>query len=326
METIELDKVKQLEEPTSLALGFFDGIHIGHRRILKKAKEIADKEGYKSGMFTFYRHPLETLKPGTSFYYLTTLEERKKIVEYMGLDYFIVLSFSKHVASMSPEDFINALLIRGMGARAVVVGTDYTFGKDRKGNVSLLKKRLEPRGIEVHVMDKVEIDNKKVGSTLIRKDIASGLIDDANKSLGRWYSMEGTVRGGNQRGRKLGVPTANLDLPREKVIPLEGVYCVFVLLEGKIYKGVGSVGSRPTFQEHHPTFEVHIMDFDGDIYGEKIRVFFVKKVRDIIKFDTPQDLVERIKFDINVCWNRLSQVSDKEMEANFKCCPGIKLM
>lgn len=326
MEIIELDKIERFEEPTSLALGFFDGIHIGHLRILEKAREIADEKGYKSGIFTFHCHPVEVLQPGFCFHYLTTLEEREKIIESIGLDYFVILPFSRDVASISPEDFIEDLIIDRLNARAVVVGKDYKFGRDACGNIELLKKKLESRGIEVHVMDEVLINDEKVGSTIIRNDITSGFIDHANRGLGRWYSMEGTVRSGNRRGRKLGAPTANLDLPTNKVIPPDGVYCVFVLLNGTLFKGVGSVGSRPTFGEYHPGFEVHIMDFTGDIYGEKIRVFFISKVRDIIKFDTAMDLVERIKIDIDICGDRLSRISGEEMEINFKYCPGIKLM
>ncbi|MCD4786460.1 MAG: bifunctional riboflavin kinase/FAD synthetase [Candidatus Eremiobacteraeota bacterium] len=326
MQIIELNKIRRLEGPTSLALGFFDGIHLGHRRILEKARRIAKEKGYQSGIFTFYRHPVEVLQPGFCFHYLTTLEEREKIIESLGLDYFLILPFSKEVKSISPEDFIENLIIGRLNARAVVVGKDYKFGRDAGGNIEMLKEKLEPRGIEVHVMDEVLIKNEKIGSTIIRNDITSGLIDHANKGLGRWYSIEGIVRSGNKRGRKLGIPTANLDLPDNKVIPPEGVYCVFALLNGKLFKGVGNMGSRPTFGEYHPTFEVHIMDFSGDIYGEKIRVFFVNKVRDIIKFDTAKDLVKRIKTDINICSERLSKISIGEMEINFKCCPGIKVM
>lgn len=321
MKVIELEKGVLIKEPTSLALGFFDGIHIGHRRLLEKARDIAQQKGYKSGILTFKRHPLEVLKPGFSFHYLTTMEEKMKIVESIGLDYFILMPFTKETADTSPEDFINKTLIENLNIKAAVVGNDYRFGKKAAGNTELLRQMLKPAGAEVHLVDFIQLDNDKVGSTQIRSDILKGSFFSANKHLGRWYSLEGEVITGEKRGRKLGVPTANLALPKDKIVPPEGVYCVYVLYNNKLYQGAGSIGSRPTFGQTSPSIEIHLLNFNSVIYGERIRVFFIKKVRDILKFDIVEDLTTQIKKDVEFCCGVFSEIPQKEKEDNFRCCP-----
>lgn len=329
MKIIELDKEVEIEGPTSLALGFFDGIHLGHRRILERAGNISRKKGWRSGILTFNRHPRELLLPDSHFHYLTTLAEREKIVDFIGLDYFIIMPFTREVANTGAGDFIDKILLKKLKARAVVVGYDYHFGKGAEGNVALLREKLEPLGVEVHVMGEIVLDHERVGSTQIRNDILKGAFDHANRSLGRWYSLEGRVIQGKRRGRELGIPTANLALPEEKVIPPEGVYCVLALHEGKIYRGVGNVGTRPTFGEYHPNIEIHLLDFNKHIYGDKLRIFFIRHIRDIIRFDSVSDLVERIKSDITFCREKFGEITPQEMEINFRCCPealgGLKI-
>ena len=323
MEIIELTDKIEVEGCTSLALGFFDGIHIGHKRILEKARDLGIEKDCKSGILTFKVHPLEVLRPGFHFHYLTTIAERKKIVQSLGLDYFLMLPFTREIAATSPEDFVENILWKKLHARYLVTGKDYSFGKNGKGNVALLRKMLEPRGVEIHVISDISLDNKRVGSTNIRNSILSGLIDDANRSLGRWYSLEGEVVKGKRRGRTIGVPTANLNLPIDKVLPPQGVYCVLVLYEGKLYRGVGNVGNRPTFEEYQPNIEIHLLNFNGEIYGEKIRVFFIHGIREIIHFDSAEDLVKRIKEDIDCCRGFFENISREDIERNFKCCPGV---
>ncbi len=323
MKIIELDKESRVGGCTSLALGFFDGIHIGHRRILEKARDLGIEKNCKSGILTFKSHPLEILRPGFHFNYLTTNDEREKIIRSIGMDYFLILPFTREIADTSPEDFIEEILMKKLNARVLVVGKDYRFGKGARGNVDMLRSMLEPRGVEIHVISDISLKNRRVGSTNIRNDILNGSIDDANRSLGRWYSLEGEVQPGKQRGRTLGIPTANLDLPTDKVLPPQGVYCVLVLYNNKLYQGVGSVGTRPTFEEYHPNIEIHLLDFNGEIYGEKIRVFFIHRTRDILRFDSSDELVESIRGDISCCKDYYKKITRDEIEQNFNCCPGI---
>lgn len=323
MEIIELSKNVTIKEPLSLALGFFDGIHRAHRHILETARDIAREKGYKSGILTFRDHPVEKLRPGTDFHYLTTLEERIRLVESIGIDYFIILPFDKDTIETSPEDFIKKILLGSLNTRAAVVGCDYHFGYKAQGSVQTLKEMMLPYGVEVIVIESIKSNSEKLGSTAIREAILRGSIDEANMNLGRWYSLEGTVRVGNQRGKKLGIPTANIDLPKNKVIPPEGVYCFFAIYKNKLYKAVGSVGGRPTFGEYSSIIEIHLLDFDGDIYGEKIRVFFVQKIRDIIKFENPEDLIAKIRDDIKFCREFLGNIPSEEIERNISCCPAV---
>jgi len=323
MRIIELDKNVAVEGPTSLALGFFDGIHIGHRKILEKARDIGLEKGFKSGILTFKAHPLEVLKPGIHFPYLTTIDEREKIIESIGLDYFLILPFTTEIAGISPGSFIEEMLVKKLDVRAIVVGKDYHFGKNAAGNVAMLKEKLQPKGVEIHVIKDISIDNHRIGSTNIRNAIKSGSISDANRGLGRWYSLEGLVQAGKGRGSKMGIPTANLDFPHNKVLPPRGVYCVLVLYKNRIYRGVGSLGDRPTFNEYHPNIEVHLLNFNGKIYGKKIRVFFIRRRRDILKFSSVEELTKNINEDIAACENFFLELSRAEMERNFACCPEL---
>ncbi|MCE1247654.1 MAG: bifunctional riboflavin kinase/FAD synthetase [Firmicutes bacterium] len=321
MKVVYLNDQFELQGNSVLALGFFDGIHRGHRKILELARDLAKEKGCSSGILTFPRHPVETLRPEVGFHYITTFEERERIVATLGLDYFFLLQFDKVTANMPAEDFVNNILIKKLKIKAAVIGRDYRFGYQARGNKEMLKEMLEAVGGEVHVVEEIRENNTKVGSTAIREDLMNGYIEAANYSLGRWYSLEGVVQSGKQRGRELGVPTANLDLPVYKIIPPEGVYCFFALFNGKLFKALGSVGGRPTFGEYHPNIEIHLFDFHGNLYGKKLRVFFVHKMRDIVRFNSTDELVEQINKDKDAAREYMDAIPESEIERNLACCP-----
>jgi riboflavin kinase/FMN adenylyltransferase len=325
MEIVTVDKMYDMQEPTVLALGFFDGIHRGHRKILELARDLAVEKGCRSGILTFPRHPVETLRPEKAFHYLTTIEEREKIVENIGLDYFFLLPFNSETAGMPAEDFIEKILLEKLKLKDAVVGRDYRFGNKARGNVAMLVEKLNSIGGEVHVVEEIREKEGKVGSTAIREDLMHGMIEAANNSLGRWYSLEGEVQHGKRRGRELGVPTANLDLPAYKIIPPEGVYCFFALYEGKVYKAIGSVGGRPTFNEFHPNMEIHLFNFEGNLYGKRLRVFFVHKIRDIVKFNETDELVAQIEQDKEFALDFLGRIPESEIRRNLDCCPYSRM-
>lgn len=318
MKTIRLETLTRLDRDTALCLGFFDGIHLGHLKILDITRETGRRENLAPALFTFESHPLEVLNPGLCFPYLTTLEERKKIAFSEGIEYFISCEFTRDFASISPEDFIIDVILSKLRGKSLIVGADYHFGEGGRGDIKLLKKLAQKHGVNVVVVPEVKIEGEKISSTHIRESIMGGEIEKANHYLGRWYSIEGRVHRGKNRGKKLGIPTANLRIPDKKVIPRRGVYCVLCLLENHIYKGIGHVGNRPTFKEEDYNIEIHLFDFKKDIYSQKIRVFFINYIRDTLNFDNPWVMKKKINQDICVCREKLKDVTQEKILNNLR--------
>lgn len=321
MITLKLDEGLRLVESTSLALGFFDGIHTGHRRILQEARDYGDGNNLKSGILTFGKHPVEYLDPASDFRYLTTLDERIRLAELMDLDYFVILPFDDSTFSLSPADFIDNILVNQLNTRNVVVGRDFRFGSGARGDAEHLRQKLSEHGIDMTIVDDVSLDGERISSSSIRRKILKGDMKGANRELGRWYSLWGIVESGKMLGRRIGIPTANLRFPEKKIIPPEGVYCMLILLDGVIYRGAGNVGPRPTFGEASPRIEVHIFDFSGDIYGRKIRIYFLRKIRDIVKFQGTVELVGAIRNDIDFCNDIFNNITRDEIDINCLNCP-----
>lgn len=282
MEIITLEKHTSYDLPETIcAIGFFDGVHLGHQGLIKEVINVSKKTGLKKAVMTFDQHPLTVLK-GEKTHYITNFDTRAKILEAMGIDYLYVIAFDKEVAALDPADFVQEYLINNH-VRHIVAGFDFHFGSHNKGSVEDLK-ALMPH---VSVIDPIYYDaQRKVSSTLIKKLIVEGNISEANRLMGRPFEISGEVIHGKQRGRLMGFPTANVAYG-SSILPAHGVYSVKVNVNGKIYIGMGNIGKNPTFNDiHQDSLEINIFDFDEDIYGQVISVQLYRQTRGEIKFSS----------------------------------------
>lgn len=283
---------------TVLTIGVLDGVHLGHQYLLKKIVERAREVGGCSGVVTFEPHPQVVVAPGSAISYLTTLEDRVRLIREQGVDIVAVLRFTRAVSRMAPEEFID-LLLKHINTVELCVGPDFALGYRRSGTVPVLAEIGQRKGFAVRALPPFELEGRVVSSTEIRRLLAVGQVDEAAKLLGRRPFLVGKVIGGFRRGRMIGVPTANLEVNHNLVIPADGVYAVYVHFDDREWPGVLSIGVRPTFDDGgRRTIEVHILGFDGDLYGRTLRVDFVKRLRDEMRFADVEQLVEQIRADI----------------------------
>jgi len=289
-------KNRKKNRPLVLAIGVFDGIHKGHLKILNKTKEIAKNLRLDAGVLTFSPHPLEVLTDKKGPALIISLEERLKILKEIGMDRAIIVKFSKEFSEKNPYDFIKEVIIGKLNARCVVVGSDYRFGEAGGGDKKLLEALSEKVKFKAVFVKPLTAKKHKISSSLIRKLISGSRFIEASKYLGRYYFLCGKVVKGSSRGKILGFATANLAIPSRLLVG-EGVYAGWVLVEGKIKAAVINVGKRPTFGEMPKAIEVHIFNFNKKIYGKKIKVFFVKKLREEKKFKHEDELIQQIKKD-----------------------------
>ncbi len=290
----------KLTDPV-IAIGVFDGIHIGHKRVINKVLNFPGR-GRDRVIITFDPHPRTVLDSKGASPRIMSLEHRLTIFEKMGLDAVVVIKFTPFLASMTPEEFMKRILC-GMNARTVYVGSNFHFGQGKKGNIDKFKELGKKYKIDVKAVPSVRKNRRIVSSTWLRETIAAGNIDAAEALLRRPVSVFGTVVGGDKRAKSLGAPTANID-PHHEVIPPPGVYAVKVDSEGKLYDGVLNVGFKPTFygrkfyERKEPHVEVHLLDFKGNLYGKTLEIFFLKKLRKERKFKNEGKLSEQIQRDI----------------------------
>lgn len=292
------ETIQPLNEDTAITLGTFDGLHIGHVKIIKQLVKDAKERNLKSVVYTFKNHPLSlnhsVETPSTIF----KLDYKKKILEALGVDILIFLTFDDDQKNIEPNYFIEEILVKKLRMKHLVVGYDYHFGKKAKGNTELLIKSSRKYHYSYDIVDPIKKDYVRVSSTLIRKLLANGKIKDANYYLGRPYSLEGKVIDGEKIGRKIGYPTANLELDNNFAILKPGVYITKTLLDGEFYYSVTNVGFNPTLKQSEFSVETYILDFDQSIYGKHIRIDFYKKIRDELKFKDVEELKEYIRWDV----------------------------
>lgn len=279
--------------------GTFDGVHIGHQKIIQRLREIADKIQGETVLITFWPHPRFVLYPnGIKFHLLTSIEERIEILGQSGIDHLIIIPFTREFSNLSSEAFIKEILVEKIGTKKLVIGYDHRFGKNRSGSFEELKKDGPLYGFDVEEIPEQDIDHVAVSSTKIRSAIEQGDLTTANKYLGRDYSLRGYVVKGDGLGMKLGYPTANVKVEFEhKLIPADGIYAVRVKRRDQMYNGMLNIGYRPTVSGTHHVIEVNIYDFNEIIYGEFIEVFFVQKTRNEIKFESLDALVNQLHRD-----------------------------
>jgi riboflavin kinase/FMN adenylyltransferase len=284
-----------------VTIGTFDGVHLGHRKVIDRLKEIAGEHGGESVIFTFYPHPrLVTAPDETNLRLLTTLNEKKELFAQSGIDHLIVFPFTKAFSELSYTEFVEEILVKKMHTHCLVVGYDHRFGKNREGGFEYLQKCAKRFGFEIEKLDALSVEKDHVSSTRIRKALEEGSIEKANHLLGYRFTLHGTVVEGKRMGRIIGFPTANIEASDpHKLIPGYGVYAVEVLISNKRYGGMLNIGSRPTFNKNadNRSIEVHIFDFSGDLYHEEITLVFTKKIRDEQKFSGIETLAEQLKKD-----------------------------
>ncbi|MCX2745244.1 bifunctional riboflavin kinase/FAD synthetase [Mangrovivirga sp. M17] len=289
--------------------GTFDGVHKGHQKIIERIKTIADKNNGETVLITYWPHPRFVLNPDDdSLKLLNTFEEKAALLEEMGIDHLIKFTFDKKFSSQTSEEFIKNILIDGIKTKKLVIGYDHRFGKNREGSFEHLKENAGKYGFEVEEIPEQDVNNVAVSSTKIRKALDEGEVEVAREYLGKDYSITGFVGEGEKRGRELGFPTANITIPEKfKEIPANGVYGVHVQTRGKSYKGMMNIGVKPTFSGKQRSLEVHLFNFDDNIYGEKVTVYFDNFVRKEKKFNNTEELIKQLQKDKQVVLNRLNQ-------------------
>lgn len=282
-----------------LTIGTFDGIHIGHQNLLTLLKEKAISESCRNFLVTFEPHPRVVVSKKNGVKLLTTLDEKLAIFEKFGIENVLVLEFTEKLSQTEYPDFIENIVLKGIGAKHIVIGYDHKFGKNRSGDENKLRELGEKFDFGVTTVPPVEFSKVIVSSTKIRKALTEGDIDTADKYLGRPYTLSGYVVEGARRGRTLGFPTANVEVnDSRKLIPGAGVYAVAGRINDQPYMGMMNIGVRPTFEvDGQNQVEIHVFDFNRDIYGQVITIEFIHRIRDEIKFESKDELIHQIKID-----------------------------
>lgn len=286
----------KIDEKLCIGLGTFDGIHRGHKKIIETAISMANRKNVKSAILTFDRHPFSIIKPTEKINMITDNYVKARIVEALGVDYLIFLQFSADFANIDPILFIE-LLKKNLNACGIICGYNYTFGKYGKGNTSLLDTYKETLDYDLKVIKPVKYNNNIVSSTLIREELKSGNICDANAFLGYNYFCQGMVFRGKKLGRKLGFPTANIKIPENLCIK-NGVYITYTKIDDKYYQSISNVGYNPTVESDKRSVETFIFDFKGDLYEKEIKVEFLDFIREEKKFPSVNHLKEQVLSDI----------------------------
>jgi riboflavin kinase / FMN adenylyltransferase len=302
------------EAATVLTVGAFDGVHCGHQDVLARLTARAMESGRASLLVTFDPHPREVLDPETAPALLTTRDEKLALLESTGLDYVAIVPFTVELARRSATEFVDEVLIERFRMAELLVGHDHGFGRGREGDLSLLRSLGQSRGFRVDPVPPVLTDSgEPISSTLVRRAIASHDLDGARALLGRWYSVRGRVVAGVARGRLLGFPTINVEPDSSrKLMPPDGVYAVQVVGSLGRFDGMMNLGGRPTFGEERRTLEVHMFDAEGDFYGDRLDVAFVARLRDTVRFPSPEALVAQLHRDAETARRALTALAEPD--------------
>jgi riboflavin kinase/FMN adenylyltransferase len=294
-----LDIATNEAPPIGLTIGNFDGVHIGHRQLLTKIKSDCLMNGLNFVVVTFTPHPQKILQPGKERFLINSYETRKALLSDLGVDYLIEIMFTRDFSTLSPENFLKNYLLVYPKLKNMYLGYDFAFGANKEGGFDLVKSICEDRGIKVEIQPKFEYKNKVVSSSLIRERISNGKVSEVEEILGRNFCLEGVVIKGEGRGKRIGFPTANIQVNPDLIVPQKGVYVTRTCYEGMTYQSITNIGNNPTFKDTDQIhIETNILDFDNEIYGENLEIEFLSKVRDERKFATVNDLIEQIKKDV----------------------------
>jgi riboflavin kinase / FMN adenylyltransferase len=304
-----VDQIRGIKNPV-VTSGTFDGVHIGHQKILKRIRHLADEIDGETVLITFWPHPRLVLYPEEhQLRLLSTFEEKVKLLADFGVDHLVTIPFTREFSEMSSQEFIQEIIVRKIQTKKLVIGYDHRFGKNREGSFEYLIKNHNQYGFELEEIPREDVDNIGVSSTKIRKSLEEGKIQAANEFLGRNYELSGIIIKGQQLGRSIGFPTANIQILNDyKLIPSNGVYAVHAQIEEMRYLGMLNIGNRPTVGGTNRTIEVHLFDFDGNLYDRRITIHFQAFLRPEIKFDNLNALKEQLIQDQQSSIEILSQI------------------
>jgi riboflavin kinase / FMN adenylyltransferase len=294
-----------------ITVGTFDGIHLAHQKIISKLIQSSKEKGKRSILITFEPHPRKIVDKGFDLRILTTLEEKSAILQEINVDFMVVLKFDSEFAKIEPMRFIKDIVFERIGFNELVLGFDHGFGNKRTGNIDFLESLKNELFFSTDVIEPVIIDNEKVSSTLIRNALLTGDLKKANRFLGRPYQVNGVVIKGDERGRTIGFPTANLQpSSTDKLIPKKGVYFVKVHTKNNSYFGCLNIGTRPTFTDsNHIFLETYILDFNSDIYGENLKLEFLEYIREEKKFNSKENLILQLEEDKKHCFELINNIN-----------------
>lgn len=285
-------------EKTIVTIGTFDGIHIGHQKILKNLIRTANNEGKKSVLLTFFPHPRMVLQKENKILLLNTIKEKSGLLEKMGLDYLIIHPFSRDFSRLTALDFVRDILVNKLNTSRLIIGYDHHFGKNREGNIHQLKEYSLLYDFKVEEIPAQDIDDVSVSSTKIRTALKDGNLKTANNYLGYHYMLNGTVVSGKKLGGTIGFPTANIEIKEPyKLIPKTGVYIIRTYINTILYTGMMNIGFNPTVLGKHQTIEAHLFDFNEDLYGKEITIEFIYFLREEHKFESVKELVIQLNID-----------------------------
>jgi riboflavin kinase / FMN adenylyltransferase len=291
---------------SAVTIGAYDGVHLGHQAVIAEVRRRADERGLATAVVTFDRHPAAVVRPESAPRLLTDLDQKLELLAETGIDYCLVVTFDEARSRETAGEFVREVLVGCLAARTVVVGDDFHFGHGREGNVALLRTMGAELGFDVDGLELVDADGKpaedldRVSSTRIRHALVAGDLAVANALLGRPYELRGIVARGDERGRELGFPTANVSVPGDILLPADGIYAGwFERPDGSVHQAAISLGRRPTFyaEAHASLLEAHLLDFSGDLYGERVKVRFVARLRGEVRFESVDALIEQIGRD-----------------------------
>lgn len=275
----------------------FDGVHLGHKSIVDELIKVGSENNLETAVLTFWPHPRFVFNPNENLKLLNTLEEKQFLLEKCGIDTLFLKEFDEEFRNLTGEEFVRQILVDKLNIKYLIIGYDHSFGKNKSGNFELLQKLSGELGFEVERMEAINIHENNISSTKVRNALLAGNIKEANEMLGYYYSVSGTVVHGKKLGRTIGYPTANIETDPIKLLPKKGAYIVEVFIKDEQYKGMLSIGTNPTVNGEKLTVEVYILDFEGDIYDEKITVAFRDYLHDEIKFEGLEKLIERLDED-----------------------------
>jgi len=280
-----------------LAIGVFDGVHLGHKYLISQLTQGARQLGFLSGVVTFRQHPQEVLSPQTKLPRLTNLAQKVALIEKEGVDVIITLSFARELVQLSARQFVS-LLKKHLRMRGLIIGPDFALGHEREGNADTLRALGQEMDFNLTVIPPIMIDEEVVSSSAIRNALAEGEMKKVHNLAGYYFSLSGQVITGAGRGKELGFPTANLDLDQEQALPLDGIYATLTYIDGTAYQSVVNIGQRPTFGSNQRTVEVYVLDYQGNLYGRELTVDIIERLRGEKQFDTVQQLKKQISKDI----------------------------
>ena len=296
-----IENIPKDDNGYSVAIGNFDGMHLGHQSVIDIARKTRDKSSV--GVVTFEPHPRQYFQKNHSIFRLMKSETRKRFLESFKVDALFELPFDYSLANLSPKDFVETVLLEKLNVRNIVVGPDFRFGKNREGSVNLLKSYQEKKKLGLHIANPFMIEGKVVSSSELRKKLTDGSVIEVTRMLSRYYEIDGIVEKGFQRGRKLGFPTINIGL-KNTIVPKYGVYAVLIKIlsnnKQRTLKGAASIGSRPTYGDYEPNIEVFIFDFDENLYGAYVSISLVKFIRPELKFNSEVELISQMKEDCRI--------------------------